>query len=205
MLTPNLNSIPSQKNSRSSLKGFTLVEVLIAVAILATLSALIASSWSGNVRRYQKSKIKEDVAQLLQLKMLEIEARYGQDVPSLPIEQEQTGTFEETRYSDYTWSWEAKNIELPDLTTLVDTDGEDQMLVMVMSQFRDYLVASIKEVKVTVTYQKGSLPPLNFDLATYFVDFDRSINMGLPGGGGGGLQQGLGGGLGGSDAQGGGM
>ncbi|MCO5113885.1 MAG: type II secretion system GspH family protein [Bdellovibrionaceae bacterium] len=188
----------SQKKPISS--GFTLVEVLIAVAILATLSALIASSWSGNVRRYQKSKIKEEVVQLLQLKMLEVEARYGQDVPSLPIEQLQSGTFEGSRYEDYRWEWEAKNIELPDLTSIVNTDGEDQMLVAVMSQFRDYLVASIKEVKVTVIYQKGNMEPLNFDIATYFVDYDRNLTMGLPGtGGGNGLQQGLGGALGGGN------
>lgn len=188
----------SQKKPISS--GFTLVEVLIAVAILATLSALIASSWSGNVRRYQKSKIKEEVVQLLQLKMLEVEARYGQDVPSLPIEQVQSGTFEGSRYEDYRWEWEAKSIELPDLTSIVNTDGEDQMLVAVMSQFRDYLVASIKEVKVTVIYQKGNMEPLNFDIATYFVDYDRNLTMGLPGtGGGNGLQQGLGGALGGGN------
>lgn len=183
------------KTTDHSKKGFTLVEVLIAVAILATLSALIASSWSGNVRRFQKAKIKEEAAQLLQRKMMDIEARYREDVPSLPIEQLQNGTFEETRFSDYTWEWEAKAIELPDLTSLVDTDGQDQILVAVMSQFRDYLVASIKEVKVTVTYQKNSAPPLKYDLATYFVDFNQSITMGMPGveGAGSGLQN-LGGG-----------
>lgn len=195
-------NITFDKNRPALQAGFTLVEVLIAVAILASLSALIASSWSGNVRRYQKAKIKEEAVQLLQRKMLEVEARYREDVPSLPVEQVQNGTFEEDRYKDYRWEWEAKRIELPDLTSLVDTDGQDQILVAVMSQFRDYLVASIKEVKVTITYQKGTnTPPLNFEVATYFVDYNQNISTGFgvgpTGGAGGGLGSGSQGGDGG--------
>lgn len=160
--------------------GFTLIEVLIAVAILASLSILISSSWSGNVRRHQKSKIKLEAAELLQRKMTEIEARYRNDVPSIPIEQVLNGNFEEERYENYTWEWEAKQIELPDMTSLISTDGQDQMLVALMSQFRDYLVAAVREVKVTVSYQKGSSgQPLNFTVATYFVDFNQNLSMGL--------------------------
>lgn len=177
--------------NRRSKNGFTLIEVLIAIAILAGLALMVSSSWSGNVRRYQKAKINVQAAELLQRKLLEIEARYSKNVPSLPIEQLQTGTFEETRFSDYSWEWEARALELPDLSAMISTDGEDTILVAVLNQFRDYLVASIKEIKVTVKYQKGkNVEPLKFTVATYMVDYNQNISMGMPG------VEGLGGGLG---------
>ena len=95
------------------LKGFTLIEVLAAVAVLAGLMAVAAFSWSGNFRRLQKSKDLNEVSFLLEQKMSELEGKYKTEIDSL-LEKEEGGIcgksklqlevsnppFKLTRYSD---------------------------------------------------------------------------------------------------------
>lgn len=161
-------------------KGFTLVEVLIAISIIATIAVVIGSSWSGNLIRFKSAQIKIQAVELLQKKILEIETEYKNKVDSLPTEK-QSGTFEDDRFKRYKWEWEAQEIDIPDIAALVDPDGKDTMVVAVLENFRDYLNKSIKEVQVIVTYQNGKEKPYKFTVPFYMVNFDNQLTLGVTG------------------------
>src|ERR1700733_15151492 len=65
-------------------KGFTLLEVLIAIAILAGGIMMLGTSWSGNLMRIRKSTLFNNVSSLLEKKRIEPEAEY-KDKPFLEI------------------------------------------------------------------------------------------------------------------------
>lgn len=158
-------------------KGFTLIEVLMAVGILAILASIIHSTWSGNIVRYKTSKIKIEAVELLQKKIIEIETEFKNNVDSLPKEK-QTGEFEEDKYKNYTWEWETQEINLPDISALMDTENQEPLVVSVLENFRKFLNESIKEVKISVTYKQGKQKPYVFTVPIYLVNFDNEISMG---------------------------
>lgn len=172
-----LNKTP-KLNPRSF--GFTLVEVLIAISILATLSVIIQSSWSGNLIRFKNSQIKTEAVELLQKKIIEIETEYKNRIDALP-EELQSGEFEDEAFKKYRWEWQSRKIELPDISALVKTDGEDTMVVSVLENFRKYLNDSIKEVQVVVIYQNGKERPYKFTVPFYMVNYDNQISLGITG------------------------
>ena len=57
-------------------RGFTLIEVLVALFILTGGILVLANAWSGNFMRMRKSAMFNDVATLLERKMVETEAKY---------------------------------------------------------------------------------------------------------------------------------
>lgn len=170
---------------RNSL-GFTLIEVLISVGILATIAVIVSSSWGGNVVRYKTAQIKIQAVELLQKKILEIQSEYEGRMDALPLEK-QSGLFEGDQFKNYTWEWEAQEIDIPDISALVDPEGEDSLVVSVLENFRQYLNQSIKEVQVVVNYKNGKEKPYKFVVPIYMVNFDNQISLGvgLPGGAGG--------------------
>jgi prepilin-type N-terminal cleavage/methylation domain-containing protein len=166
-------------DQKDKIKGFTLVEVLIAISIIATI-AVIGSSWSGNLIRFKSAQIKIEAVDLLQKKIIEIETEYKNKVDSLPTEK-QSGTFEGDRFKNYKWEWEAQEIQIPDISALVDPEGKDTLIIAVLENFRDYLNQSIKEVQVTVTHQIGKEKPFKFNVPFYLVNFDNQLTLGVTG------------------------
>jgi prepilin-type N-terminal cleavage/methylation domain-containing protein len=174
-------------------KGFTLLEVVIALGILAIVMTTLAGSWNGNLRRVRKSKLKTQAVYLLQKKATEIETIYKNDVRSLPTDL-QKGKFEGERFKKFSWEWEANEFEMPDIARLFTQDEGivDEMTLKVIRQMRDYLEESIKEVKITLIYKASAkAAPQKFSLATIFVDYDTPLNLGFGGAGApGGLPSG---------------
>lgn len=163
--------------------GFTLVEVMIAVGLFATLSVLVQSSWSGNYQRFKKSKIKVQAVELLQRKILEVEIELKTNGFDIPLGK-QSGKFDSDKLKYYSWEWEAKKVEVPDLSALVPTDGENTLVLAVLEKFREYLNESLTEVKVSVLYQRNKKDsPLNFSVPLFLVDYDQEMQIGLPGSG----------------------
>lgn len=185
MVTINTNNADSTKVkktyrfSRIS-RGFTLIETLIAMAILAGGIVLITNSWGGNILRIRKSKATFEMVTLIERKMTELDMKYRDNVGSIPEEEEGQFEIDGKDLKDYYWKIESQPVEIPDLSVLLDSEENDQITVTVVDTLRKTLSESIKEVKLTVTAQFGK-KKWKQSVVTYFVDFNKNISLsGLP-------------------------
>lgn len=161
--------------------GFTLIEILLAMLILASGVLLVANSWSGSFMRIRKTQQTTEVAALLERKMVEIEVKYrGKPLASIPDEESDDFGSD---YPNYRWVMKSQEFELPDLSAGLTAreGGANQMLLMIMKNMTEHLKKTIKEVKVSVFYSSGSRE-LEYSITTYFVDYDRPLP--IPGAGG---------------------
>lgn len=171
---------------KSQQKGFTLLEVLIALGILASSMMILTSSWRGNFRRVRTAKVKTQVVHLLQQKMTELEVLYKNDIKKLPDDVKK-GTFKDPNLKRYSWEWESNDFKMPDIGRLfVQDEGVvDEMTLQVINKMKKYLEESIREVKVTIVYKASNkAKPQRFSIATIFVDYDTPLDMGFSGLGG---------------------
>jgi general secretion pathway protein I len=162
-------------------KGFTLIEVLIALVIVAGAIVAAASLWSGNFMRIRKSALQYDVATLLERKMVEIEAKYSVK-PLTEIPDSEGGDFG-GEYPQYRWEMKTRELELPDMTALLmaNQEGADEMLISMIKQMTEYLNKAIKECKVSV-FVKRKGKELEFSATQYFIDYTKDFGAGGAGG-----------------------
>lgn len=161
---------------RRKRSGFTLVEILLAMMVMSSGILLIANSWSGSFLRMRKTQQNNEIAALLERKMVEIDVKYrGKPLSSIP---EEEGDDFGTEYPNYRWVMKSQEFELPDLSAgLTARDGgANQMLLMIMKQMTEHLKKTIKEVKVSVFFNTGS-KELEYSITTYFVDYDRPLPL----------------------------
>jgi general secretion pathway protein I len=161
-------------------RGFTLLEILLAMLILSGGIMLLANSWSGSFARVRKTQINTEVAALLERKMVEIELKYrGKPLESIP--EEEGDDFGEDA-KDYRWTLVSKEFEMPDISAALTArdGGADSNLIQIMKLFTDHLKKTIKEVKVSVYYKPSDSKEMEFSISTFFIDYDKEIP--LPGG-----------------------
>ncbi len=163
-------------------RGFTLVEVLVAMFILTGGIIVISMSWSGNFMRIRKATMYNDVAPLLEQKMVETEAKY-KDKQLSEIPEEDAGEFE-NGHKNFRWELKSKDLVFPDLSPLMTSQegGADDTLVTMVKQMTEFLGKAIKEVKITIFVKGGSGKEVSFSAVEYFVDYTQSFG-GLGAGG----------------------
>lgn len=159
----------------SSNKGLTLIEVLIAVAILVGGAVVISSSWAGTLLKIRTAKIYNEVHYLLQKKMAEIEIQY-KNTPINEIPEESNGTFEKP-YEKYNWQIKSQNMPLPNLKSLIENKNTNEQSQNILATALSQLAKAVKEVQITVTlpHKKN---PLSYHLATYFIDYNTASKIG---------------------------
>ncbi len=172
-----LTNDPTKKTN-----GFTLLEVLIAMMIMAAGILLLSQSWSSSYNRLRKTQSNVEIAALLERKIAEIDMKYrGKPIDS--IAEEEGDEFE--GFPEYSWKMTSKKFEMPDLTSILigREGGADQMLMGLMKQFSEHLSKSIKEVKISVI-RKIKNKEYEYSATVMFVDFDKQLPLpSLPGGG----------------------
>lgn len=154
-------------------RGFTLLEVLVAMAILAGAMFLVGNSWSGNFMRIRKTSLYNDAATLLERKMAEVEAKY-KDKPISEVPEDDGGEFE--GYPDYRWEMRTKELEFPDLTPMLvgQDDGAPEMLITMIKQMTEYISKTVKEVKVSIFVKRGG-KEIEYAATQYFVDYTQNF------------------------------
>jgi general secretion pathway protein I len=163
-------------------KGFTLIEVVLALMVMASGLLILTNSWSGTYSRLKKTQTQVQLAALLERKVTEIEREYkGKSLESIPEEKEDNFGSELPQYS---WKLKSKKLEIPDISaSLVAQDGgADQSMITLMKTFTEHLSKSVKELNISVVYKEGK-KPLVADVTIYMIDYDKPLP--IPGAGGG--------------------
>lgn len=163
------------KNAR----GFTLIEVLVALFILTGAIIVVANAWSGNFLRIRKSAMFNDVATLLERKMVETEVKYKEK--SLSEIPEEEGDDFGSDYPNYRWTLKSRDLELPDLTPLLvgQEEGANESVIQMLKQMTDTISKAVKEVRITVYAKRGN-KEVEFSATQYFVDYQKDV---VPGAG----------------------
>lgn len=156
--------------------GFSLIEVILALMVMASGLFILMNAWAGTYSRLKKTQVQVQIVALLERKVSEIQREYkGKPLDSLP--EEKADDFG-SDVPGYSWKLKTRKLEIPDLTaTLVGRDGgADQNLLAMMKMFTDHLSKSVVEAQVTVIYKdKSRKKPFSVDVTFYFVDYDRPL------------------------------
>ena len=174
---------------KKSIFGFTLAEVLVALAITMGAVIVITATSSGNLLRIRKSQLAVNVATLLERKTAELEIKY-RGKPIEEILEEEKGDFGEN-YKQYRWEFKSQEFEMPDLSPILlrQEGGANEMMVTIIKQMQEYLSSAIKEAKISVFVKTGTKETEYF-VTTYFVDYSKQPPIaavpGIPGQGAGG-------------------
>ena len=196
---PTATQAPSQRVAAAGQAGFTLLEVLIAVAILAvSLSSLMASQFQSiAATRYARDITA--AALLAEYQIVELEFLHRQEGwVSSDVEYE--GDFGEQGYPDISWMCTVHFIELPEYNQLIEAkegadeaagqDGDNMMdagdqafgaLGMVWPIVKTAIENSIRKVDCTVRWTSGALEE-EFTVQTFWTD-PNALQQ-LPGAGG---------------------
>jgi len=162
-------------------RGFTLIETVLAMTIMASGLLLLVQTWAGSFVRMDRAQSSFEIAALLERKMVDYELKYrGKNIDSIPESEE--GDFEGS--PRFSWSMASKPLEFPNLATALYSQdgGVDQMTASLIQTFSETLSKAVKELTVTVTYTAPGKKPMNYSVTTYFVDYDKSLSVGMPGG-----------------------
>ncbi len=176
--TKKLEKIPASK-------GFTLIEVVLALMIMASGLFILMNSWAGTYSRLRKTQIQVQIVSLLERKVSELEREYkGKPLDSIPDEKEDDFG---TELPGYSWTMKSRKLEIPDLSSslISGDDGADQTLLTIMKLFTEHLSKSIKELNVEVTF-KDKKKPITSNVTIYLIDYDRPLPLpgAAPAGGG---------------------
>ena len=163
--------------------GFTLIEVLIAMMILAGALIALSASWSGSIMAYRKGRQINVITRLLQKQATEMELRFKHE--SIITDQEFEGDFGRD-YPNLSWKTEIKSLEFPDLTPILVTKegGVDQITLTIIQQMSTQLNQVIKEMKVSVLW-KHQESVATYSITTYLISYNQLGPTGIPGAGGG--------------------
>jgi general secretion pathway protein I len=166
-------------------RGFSLIEVLVALSVIAGSLLVVSMAWSTSHLRLKKMKINNQVAYLLDFKVSELERKYRNEITLLPEEDE--GDFVDLgkEYKDYTWKMKSKKFELPDLTPLLSQQKENAnpMMTMLLDQMTDFFNQSVREMTVTLVY-KIKKNTVQYSASTFLIDYNQPLpmpNLGAPG------------------------
>ena len=102
--------------SNESSKGFTLIEVMIALLILAAALTVLNTSSSSSIASVQKAGSLETIAQLLQQKATEYELTYkGKKFEEL--KESESGDFG-SDYPEFRWAVQVDDFPAPNLASM---------------------------------------------------------------------------------------
>jgi len=169
--------------------GFTLLETIIALAIMVIAFASILSIESNSISATEKARQLNTVAMLAKNKMVETEyAIEGRAFDE--VKKEDGGAFN-APFEDYRWKTEVKEIKFPSLNfsggggqgkdagssgnSNSNSGGQDlgDLMTKLVTQ---YLSKALREVSVTIIWKKGSSDQ-QFALSTYWVDLNHEFQI----------------------------
>lgn len=197
-----------RRRIRALTAGFTLLEVMIALAILGMSLTLLSRSQQNSIRVANRAKWMTVAVMLARYKMVEVEDTLFEEGFS-DFEEEETGDFEEEGFEKYAYTLVIDKIELPasmDANALSDMMGGDEddterdkskgglqpqgptggmmsmgatLMAKQFEMIRNVLERSIRRVQLSVEWPEGSRTK-KVTVVGYFTD-PRIIDAAMSG------------------------
>jgi general secretion pathway protein I len=185
--------------SRERGSGFTLLEIMVAVAILSATLVVMLSIVTNNVRSTNHAKMTTAATFLARNKMVDIEDEIL-DQGFTDNDELGEGTFRDLGYPQFRWQTTIERIDLPsdlagkarDQATTDKMDAKDPMSMLtgfmggMMSGFIDPirigLQESVRKVTVRVLWDEHGRRDQNFEVVQYLTD-PAKLDLALTGGG----------------------
>jgi len=176
----------SRRADNAGIRGFTLLEVMVALAILATTLVVLLQIITNNVRATNHAKMTTAATLLARSKMTDIEDSVLENGFSTDNESDK-GTFRDQNFHSFRWESTIERIELPtDLKQAAqdqatdDSKSKDPMQALtgmmggLMSGFMDPirigLEESVRRVTVKVFWDEVGRRDLNFEVVEFLTD-----------------------------------
>jgi general secretion pathway protein I len=191
---------------RRSSSGFTLLEIMVAIAILSSTLVVLLSIVTNNVRSTNHAKMTTSATLLARTKMVDIEDEIL-DNGFTDNDETAAGSFKDLGYPQFRWETSIERIELPsdlaqrsrDQATTQSQDAKDPMSLLtgfmggMMSSFiepiRNGLQESVRKVTVRVIWDEHGRLDQNFEVVQYLTDPAKldaaGLTAGAPSGTGG--------------------
>jgi general secretion pathway protein I len=180
--------------------GFTLLEVMIAVAILSITIVTLLSVVTGNIRATHHARLTTTATFLARGKMIDVEDQVLENGFSTDDESAE-GNFKEQGHAEFRWDSIIERVELPADAALKQRDeAQDKMkddtsnpmslisgfLGGMMSSFiepiRLGLQEAVRRVTVHVTWDETGRPTQTIEVVQYLADPSK-LDAALTGGG----------------------
>jgi general secretion pathway protein I len=192
-----------QSRPRSASSGFTLIEIMVAFAILSLTLVTLLGIVTNNVRATNHAKMTTAATFLARIKMSDVEDQVLYEGFTTDTENAH-GTFKEDGYPQFRWETMIERIELPtdmtqksqDKARETSNDAKDPMSMMtgflggMMSSFiepiRIGLQESVRKVTVRVLWDETGRRDQTMEVVQYLTDpskLDASLTGGAPGAG----------------------
>ena len=152
-------------------KGFTLIEVVLAMMIMTVGLSIMATSWNSTYTRLRKTQIQVQLASLLERKVVEIERENkNTSIDNYPESKEDDFG---TELPGYSWKMESQKFNLPNLAGIIG-GSEDNTLATIFKLFSEHLNKTVLEVKITVFF-KDKKKKYEASVVIYKIDYDRPL------------------------------
>jgi prepilin-type N-terminal cleavage/methylation domain-containing protein len=197
-----MRAIETDKGTgRRSDSGFTLLEIMVAVAILASTLVVLLSMVTNNVRSTNHAKMTTGATFLARTKMVEIEDQIL-DLGFTDNDESTAGTFRDLGYPQFRFETVIERIELPsdlasrakDQATTDTKDATNPMSLLtgfmggMMASFIDPirlgLQESVRKVTVRVLWDEHGRRDQSLEVIQYLTD-PAKLELGPTGGGAG--------------------
>jgi general secretion pathway protein I len=172
---------------RRAASGFTLLEIMVALAILSGSLVVMLSIVTNNVRATNHAKMTTAATLLARTKMADIEDEILDNGFS-ESDENAAGTFKDLGYPDFRWETSIERIDLPpdlaqrsrDQATTTTQDATNPMSLLtgflggMMSSFiepvRLGLQESVRKATVRVLWDEHGRPDRSFEVVQYLAD-----------------------------------
>jgi general secretion pathway protein I len=189
------------RRRHSAASGFTLLEVMIALSILAMTLVVILGMVTNNIRATRHAKLTTAGTFLARGKMIDIEDQILETGFSTSDESAE-GTFKEQGYPDFRWSSAIERVELPmDAMQKQKDEAQDKardstnpmsmltgfiggMMSSFIEPIRLGLQESVRRVTIRVFWSESGRPEQVIEVVQYLTDpskLDAAMGLGARG------------------------
>ncbi len=165
--------------NQSSRSGFTLIEVMIAVGILAIGIGAILSAENNSLNVTLRAKRMTIVAMLAKNSLIEAErAISGKSFTE--VKEEESGKFD-APFQEYSWERKIKEITFPNILDQSKAKKDevskvDENTMRVVKIATSYLSKASREITITIKWTDKK-EEQKFVVSQYWVDLDHAIDI----------------------------